>query len=135
MDPVTLAIVAALVGGVFTDASAPPITDAYNGLKRLLKRKFGHTEALVAIESLEKKPDSPGRQGTLAEELKDAGVDKDEEIVRAAHALLDQIKAQPGGEQYVQTVTGNLNAVVQGGGSATVYNYAPPPPESKNPNP
>src|SRR5947207_1181025 len=107
MDPITLAIVAALAAGVTggaTEVGKKVLVDAYDALKDALKDKLGiDSEAVKAVESLEKKPDSAARRELVKEEISSAGVDKDQEIVKAAQALLERLKAEPGGAQIVQT--------------------------------
>jgi disulfide oxidoreductase YuzD len=97
------------------------IKDGYEALKALIKRKFGQKQDLnEAIQKIEDKPDSPGRQATLKEEITAAKVDQDEEIVKAAVALLERLKAVPGGQQIIQqTVTGDKN-IFSGTGDVTV---------------
>ena len=116
MEPVSTAIVAAL--GMLSEKV---VLDAYGGLKSLLVSKFGKESELVAsAEGLEKHPDSSGRRATLKEELAATKADTDEEIVAAAHALLDAIKTLPGGEQTInQTVTGDHN-IFSGSGNVTI---------------
>jgi hypothetical protein len=126
MDPITMAIVAALaalgtgvVSGV-TEVGKQAIVDGYGLLKGLLKRKFGdESEVVKSVERLETKPDSTGRQGMLQEELEAVKAAQDADIMQAAQALLKQIDAQPGGGQIIQHVVGNYNAV-SGSGNATV---------------
>ena len=70
---VTNAIVAALSAGAVagaTDSAKSGTDDAYQGLKSLIKKKFGHdNDATEAIDMLEAKPDLDGRKQTVAEEL------------------------------------------------------------------
>jgi hypothetical protein len=123
MDPVTVAIGAALAAGVMKVGQSA-FDDAYQALKDTLVRKFGgQSEIAKAVDGLEARPDSAGRATTLQEEVAAAKADQDPDILTAAHALLDQVKAQPGGQQSIQNVYGNQNAVTQGGGTATVHNY------------
>jgi hypothetical protein len=124
MDPVTTAIIAALTAGV---ASGGPelvkksISDAYEGIKSLLKEKFGpSSEVVKAASGLEAKPDSEGRRGTLQEEIVAAKADQDPDIVKVAQALLEQLKAQPGGAQFIQTATGSNIAQAAGRSKASV---------------
>lgn len=116
MEPISTAIIAGL--GMLTEKV---VQDAYSGLKSLLIKKFGDKSELVATtHALEKNPDSPGRRETLKEEIVAAHADGDDEIIAAAHALIDAIKSQPGGEQTIkQTVTGNHN-IFSGSGDVTV---------------
>jgi hypothetical protein len=91
--------------------SEPPIKDAYDGLKAIIKRKFGaHHEVVQAVENLEKKPDSIGRREMLKEELVSSGADADADILAAARSLLENLKKQSGDQETVQQiVTGNRN--------------------------
>jgi hypothetical protein len=124
MDPITMAIVAALTAGAtsgLTQVAKATITDAYQGLKNMIKKKIGDkSDVITSIEIFEAKPQSVGRQQTLNEEIVDAQLAQDQDILQAAQSLLSLIKAEPGGERHIQQVTGNYNAVVQGSGNATV---------------
>jgi uncharacterized iron-regulated protein len=124
MDPITTAIVAALAAGVAsgaTEVGKKVIVDAYDTLKTALKNKFGADSDLVdAVDKLEKKPDSGGRKEVLQEEVAAAKADQDPEILKAAQDLIDQVKAQPGGEQHIQTAIGSYIAQADRGGTATV---------------
>jgi hypothetical protein len=124
MDPVTTAIVAALTAGAtagITDTAKTAISEAYQALKDLLCKKFGGESNLVrSVEVLEAKPASVQRQQILDEEIIGVRAYQDQDIVQAVQRILQQIKAQPGGERHVQHVIGDYNAVVQGTGNATV---------------
>jgi hypothetical protein len=92
MDPITSAIVTALAAGAvsgLTDSSKMAITDAYHTLKDLLARKFGVSSQVVqAIDHLETKPESVGRQETLQEEMIAVNAEQDHEVLAAARHLL-----------------------------------------------
>ncbi len=124
MDPITIAIVAALTAGAtsgLTEVAKSMVTDAYQGLKDMIKKKSGDkSNVITSIEVLEAKPQSVGRQQTLNEEIVDAQLAQDQDILQTAQSLLSLIKTEPAGERHVQQVTGNYNAVVQGSGNATV---------------
>lgn len=124
MDPVTTAIVAAITAGIapgVTEVSKKAIVDAYDGLKALIRRKFGKDSELAeAVDKLEQHPESAGRKETLKEEVETAGAEKDPEILAAAQALLEKIQAQPGGEQHIQTAIGSYIAQADRGGRASV---------------
>lgn len=124
MDPVTAAIIAGLsasaIAGV-PKAAEQVIADAYAGLKALITRKFGgESDVAKAVAGLESKLDSAGRKETLGEEVKAARVDQDPEILKAAQALMDQIKAVPGGAQHIQNAVGSYIAQADRGGTASV---------------
>ena len=102
MDPITLAIVAGYdAGGTKADDQA--LVDAYKLLKDLLKRKFGTGSPLAkALDEFEAQPDSPSRKAKLAWESVTAKTFQDSDVLRTATNLIDQIKAQPSGLQYIQ---------------------------------
>ncbi len=121
MDPVTL-IWTAVVSGAAAAAgkvAGKAIVDSYNGLKNLIVGAAG--KAAAAIESLEARPDSENRQGTLKEELEDAKVAQYPDILSSAEALLKLIgeHAQTGGENYQSIVIGD-GASAQGKNSKAV---------------
>ena len=136
MDPVSTAIVSTIKTG-FIKLGEKAITEGYEKLKDLLKKKFGkNSEVVESVKKLEARPDSEGRQKTLEEEVKAAGADQDGDILEAAGALLQIIEKRAGnsggiaigegakavGERGVQTggavtgsviVTGDKNSVIQ----------------------
>ncbi|MCH2246605.1 MAG: hypothetical protein MK111_18570 [Crocosphaera sp.] len=114
MDPITTAIIAALA-----NLSQDAIKDSYNALKAACKKKFGETSDLAeAVEKLEKKPDSKGRQGTLNEEIEAVNAHQDTEIIDLAQALLEKIKEQSPAQKNI--TMGNVTAT--GEGSAAIGN-------------
>ncbi len=124
MDPITAAIVAAASAGAIsglTEASKAAITDAYRQLKALLTKKFGgESDVVHAVNEVETKPDSAGRQATLQEEVAAVKADQDQEVLHAAQALLQLLQASPEPGQHVQTATGNYIAQADRGSSASV---------------
>ena len=106
MDPITAAFVAAL-----SNLAEPVIKDAYEGLKGMIVRKLGAKHGAVeAVENLERKPDSAGRRETLSEEIAASPAMADAEILAAAQALLESVKARGGHTETVrQHVTGDRN--------------------------
>lgn len=91
-------IIIAAIAGALGNLGIKAVDDAYEGMKALLHRKFGAESDLAdAVKKLEQKPDAQGRQLTLKEEAAAAGADKDAEIIKAAEALLEAVKAQTGG--------------------------------------
>ena len=138
MDPVTTAIIAAITAGMVSAASdigkqsvadvysagKQAITDSYNGLKALLKRKFGEqSEVMKSVESLEAEPELNFKKEALKHYLTKAKANEDEELKKAAEDLLALIKKLPQGEQLVQTTQtaiGSNIAQAAGGSTATV---------------
>lgn len=104
MDPLTMAIIAALASGAAagaTEVGKQAIADAYNGLKAVIRRKWGEQSELAqAVSSLESNPDSAGRQTTLAEEVTAAAADEDAEVLAALRALEEKLAAH--GDERIQ---------------------------------
>lgn len=98
MDPITASIIAAA-----GKLSETVVKDAYAGLKALLVRKFGASGELPrAVEAVEARPDSPGRQQTLVEELAVSPAATDTEVLAALarlQAALEEVGATRGGER------------------------------------
>lgn len=124
MDPITAAIVAALVAGVLsgtTEVGKNMLVDAYTALKDKLKQRLGEQSRVVkSVAFLEESPDSEASKALVHEAVVAAKADQDPDLQYAAQSLLAQVRARPGGAHYIQNVTGNYNASAQGGGNATV---------------
>lgn len=124
MDPVTMAIIAAVEAGANSaagDVAKKALVDCYDGLKSLLIKKFGtESDVAEALDKLEKQPDAKGRRQTVQDELVAVDAGADPELLKAAQALVDQIKSRPGGEQHITNVQGDLNVVADRGSSASI---------------
>jgi hypothetical protein len=111
MDPITTAIVATLTsgfGGEITDFEKKSKVEAYETLIAVLEKKYGiQSEIVNAVEDLEANPHSSGRKEVLKEEVASAKADQDPDIFQAAQVLLDQIRAQPDGDQLIQNTMGS----------------------------
>jgi hypothetical protein len=103
MDPVSMAIITAVMTGVATgatDVGKKAIVDAYNGLKALLIQKFGAgSEVVESVAYLEEKPGAAAREAGVVAGAKAVNADKDQEVLAAAQALLDALKKIPEGQQ------------------------------------
>jgi hypothetical protein len=109
-------IIIAAIAGALGNLGSDAVKTGFNKLKDLVLRKSG-AAGQAALENWEKKPESAAWKGALHEELEASGVDKDAEIIKAAQALLDAVKAQPGGEEAVriivhQQVTGDHSKAI-----------------------
>jgi hypothetical protein len=94
MDPVTLAIIAAL-----SAVSNETTKKSYNALKTALEQKFKtKSQLLHALDLLEQRPISAARQAVLAEEVASSGVGRDPELVQIANTLIEQLKEISGGK-------------------------------------
>lgn len=132
MDPVTTAVLAAIEAGANSaagDVAKKALVDCYDGLKALLKKKFGgESEVAQAVDKLEDKPDAKGRRLTVEEEMTAVKAGADPELLMAAQALLNQLKAMPGAKQSVQIAHGAGIAQASEGSSASVTFHGSPPP-------
>ena len=93
MDPVSTAIVAALSSGAVAlanSALSEAGKEAYTALKNAVMGFVSPSD----IEKLEQRPLSESRRSVLAEELCEAGKDKDPELAELARALLAALKAE-----------------------------------------
>jgi hypothetical protein len=84
LDPVTASVVAALTA----KGAEEIIKKGYHKFKSILKSKFGENHPTVdAIQKLEEKPSSKGRQLMLSEEMVEAGADQDPDVLAACDEL------------------------------------------------
>ena len=107
MDPISL-ILAALVAGAAKTADSVD-QDVYNGLKALIKRKFesqGKSDSAMILDKYEQKPEKT--KALLEDELTEIGADKDEEIVKLAEKLNEQLSSK-------KTVEGEHGIYISGG--------------------
>ncbi len=116
MDVITTAILTAVTNLV--------VKDSYNSLIIALKKKIGEKSDLInAIKELENKPNSEARKATVKEEVEIAKVNDYPELVKLAQDLLDRIKEQAGGEQFInQTISNVKYAATSGTGTASITN-------------
>ncbi|MFF5969942.1 hypothetical protein ACFY7C_00285 [Streptomyces sp. NPDC012769] len=92
-------IVAALAAGAaagVTDTVSDAVRQSYTSLRELVRRRLEvrGDAAVQVLDAEEVEPDV--WQAQLGEHLVTAGVDRDEQILRAAELLLAQVEAQGG---------------------------------------
>jgi hypothetical protein len=127
MDPISI-VIAALVAGVAAgakDIAGAEVKDTYQGLKGLIKKKFaGEPKAEMVLEEHATDPET--YEAPLKKKLTEAGIDRDEEIIKAAQDLLSQAKEQPGGQDIItqsqkQKQTNNFSGIKVGGSFDVKY--------------
>jgi disulfide oxidoreductase YuzD len=94
---IILAALAAGAAAAAKDTAGTAVKDAYEGLKALIKKKFaekGKTDDSDIVDKHEKKPDSEGVKTLLKEELLEAKIDRDAEVIKTAEELLKQLKPE-----------------------------------------
>jgi hypothetical protein len=136
MEPITTAIIAAVsVGAVdgLKDTAKVAISDAYAGFKRLILSKKGMNSPVVkAIQDIEEKPSSSGRRQTLDEEIKEANIGNDKEILHAIKTLkkvmennipLNINAFQVNGTGAVGLISGEVNEINNGIKESSIKSY------------
>jgi hypothetical protein len=119
MDPITTAIVAALA-----DVAKVGVKDAYEGLKAVIRRKWGESAPISkAISALEEDPRSKAQAGVLEEKVDAVKAADDAEVAKALQALIEELKAHDSARH--EPVTGtqlNISGGTQTGiiGAGTV---------------
>jgi hypothetical protein len=97
MDPITLIVTALAAGAALgaQDTVSAMVKDAYAGLKVLVKRRLGgRPGAELVLARHEQAPET--WQAPLKAELAEAGADGDRDLIAAAQALLDLVRAAEG---------------------------------------
>lgn len=133
MDPITTAIVAALPA-VTSDLVKSSVKDAYDGLKAVIRRKWGHDGALSkAVADLEANPKSKGQALVLEEKVAEVKAVEDPDAMQALAKLVTELKeAKIGGEAVANInihISGGTVQGVVGAREVTVgsMNFAAPP--------
>lgn len=99
MDPITTAIIAAVAAGI-TDIGKKAVGDAYQGLKTLIKSKFGQENKISkAITELEASPEAEGRKQILAETVAQQKAAQDPELLNIAKELIRALQESESGRQ------------------------------------
>ncbi|MGK7906381.1 MAG: hypothetical protein AB4040_04030 [Synechococcus sp.] len=114
MDPVSL-ILSALVAGAAKSAG-DVAQDTYKGLKALIKHKFdgqGKADSAIILDKYEEKPEKT--KLLLEDELTEIGADRDEEIIKLAQKLMEQLnpKEAAEGKFSVQISGGTIQGFTQ----------------------
>ena len=128
MEPVITTIAAAVALGAAEGLKSivpQAVSDAYEGLKKLIQDRYGKQEDVIdAVDYVAKKPEAVPRRQMLEQALKDAGADKDQELHQLAQQLLNALQKQAINEEaeqqrFKQDITGKGN-VVTGKGNVNV---------------
>jgi hypothetical protein len=121
MDHITGAILAAVAGGAASGAAEGLAAEGYRSLTAAIRRKLGKDSDLAeAVEKLEQKPESEGRRTTLAEEVADAKLAQDEEMVKQAQELIAALMESAAGQQALS----KYNIQVQDSQVAVIGDHA-----------
>ena len=115
MDPITTAIVAVLPA-LASDMVKSSVKDAYDGLKAVIRRKWGDAAPVTkAISALEEDPKSKAQAAVLEEKVEAVKAAEDAEVLQALHRLVEQMKAEKiGGETVARIQFTMSGGTVQG---------------------
>ncbi len=132
MDPVTTAIIAALT----SEAAKGIAKKSYQALRSLLaEKKDKESEVVNALESLESKPDSKGRQTTLDEEIVSASLHQDDQVKMLAQQLLDILKLDDNGKRTLKQYNAENMVVVEGSNYGDFHFHSDSKKKSQKPSP
>ncbi|HML15021.1 MAG TPA: hypothetical protein VK456_17075 [Xanthobacteraceae bacterium] len=112
MEPITAAILAALN----SDLLKTGLSDAYQGLKAVIRRKWGESAPInKAITALEEDPKSKAQAAVLDEKVGAVKATDDSEVLQALQQLVEQMKSRGVGGEAVAKIQFNMSGgVVQG---------------------
>ena len=124
MDPITAAILAVLPA-LASDTLKGAVKDAYDGLKAVIRRKWGDTAPISkAVDALEADPGSKAQAAVLSEKVEQTKAANDSEVIDALKALVAQMEThgmKPSAGADVQfTMTGGTVQGVAGAGSVEI---------------
>lgn len=115
MDPITATILAALPA-LASDVVKSSVKDAYEGLKAVIRRKWGDTAPISkAISALEGDPNSKAQAAVLEEKVGAVKAADDPEIALALQKLIEQMKAHGVGGETVANIQLNISGGTQTG--------------------
>jgi disulfide oxidoreductase YuzD len=113
MDPITAAIVAALpalASGLVESTVKDAVKDAYEGLKALIRRKWGEASAVAkSVDALEANPNSKGEAAVLAENVAAVKATDDADVMQSLARLVDELKRAKIGERSAVEMTANVS--------------------------
>ncbi len=115
MDPISVVIAALAAGAIAAtkETAGTVVKDAYQGLKGLIKKKFaGEPKAEMVLEEHATDPET--YEAPLKKKLAEAGIDRDEEIIKAAQELLKQEKPEESAAGKYTTQIGRDFKGIQG---------------------
>jgi hypothetical protein len=120
MDPLTTAVLAVLriIG---SEAVKSGVKDAYEGLKAVIRRKWGDTAPISkAISAIEEDPTSKAQAAVLKEKVSAVKATEDAEVAQALHKLVEQMKTHGIGGEAVARIQFNMSAATLSDSSGLV---------------
>jgi hypothetical protein len=114
VDPITTAIVAALPA-LASDLVKSSVKDAYEGVKSVIRRKWGATSSIAkSVDALEADPKSKRKATVVAKNVTKANATADVEVRQALAKLVDELKKEGLGGKAIKAMTINIKGDFQG---------------------
>ena len=115
VDPITAAILAALPA-VVSSVVTSGVKDAYEGLKAVIRRKWGEAAPISkAISAIEEDPTSKAQAAVLEEKVAAVKAVEDAEVAQALRRLLEQLEKHGIAGEAVAKIQFNMRGgVLQG---------------------
>jgi hypothetical protein len=114
VDPITTAIVAALPA-LASDLVKSSVKDAYEGVKSVIRRKWGATSSIAkSVDALEADPKSKRKATVVAKNVTKANATADVEMRQALAKLVDELKKERIGGKAIAAMTINIKGDVHG---------------------
>jgi hypothetical protein len=113
----------AVLPALASDIVKSGVKDAYDGLKAVIRRKWGDAAPLAkAITAVEEDPASKAQAAVLAEKVEAVKATEDADVLEALKQLVEAMKEKGIGGEKVASIQFNMSGgVVQGvAGAATV---------------
>jgi hypothetical protein len=116
MEPISAAIIAAVQALASSDEVKAGVKDAYEGLKAVIRRKWGDTAPISkAVTAIEEDPSSKAQAAVLEEKVGAVKAADDSEVAQALQQLVEQMKTHGVGGEAVAKIQFNMSGgVVQG---------------------
>jgi prophage DNA circulation protein len=116
MEPISAAVIAAVQALASSDAVKAGVKDAYEGLKAVIRRKWGDAAPISkAITAIEEDPESKAQAAVLEEKVGAVKAADDTEVAQALRQLVEQMKTHGIGGEAVARIQFNMSGgVVQG---------------------
>jgi hypothetical protein len=115
MDPITTAILGVLPT-LAGDTLKAGVKDAYEGLKEVIRRKWGESAPITkAISAIEEDPHSKVQASVLEESVRTTKAFEDSEVVRALGILIDQMRSHGIGGDQIANIQINISGGTQTG--------------------
>lgn len=124
MDPITTAIIAALVSGI-NAVGSQAVTDAYSALKRVILKKLPKSsDAKEAFEALESSPESEAPQQRLNTSLVEERVSDNAEVISLLNTLIEKMSVSSSGQSALSKYNIKADKIGAAGENITIQSQS-----------